>query len=149
MSPNTSLGERPSVAVSLETIQREIENLKNERRWIVDSYKDKIQAIERERDLELDRNLQVLKRLGVNDTEIPFGSSTGRRQRKYRKLDPDEMKELLSSFMREGEAIPTKEILLRLNISFHDFKAFVRENSDFLEKKGQNKGRVWLLRKNT
>jgi hypothetical protein len=82
--------------------------------------------------------------LSVPEREIPFLESTDRRRR-YKKLSNDEIKEELKTFLREGRA-PTRVIIEQLGISFAAFKVFVAQNPTFLEKEGQNKGRLWRIR---
>jgi hypothetical protein len=135
--------ERPKVdvAAELDRINQAIQRLKEERVWIVQDCEDRIRELQYRRDQELERNLEDLKRLGVDFKEVPNPlPSTGR---KFRKLDDSSIKEILSRVMVLEKTYTSPELTKELGISYVDFRSFVQRNSHFIFKRGKNKGTVY------
>ena len=134
--------ERPTVSVeaTLASIRDAIENLKKEREWIVTSYAARISELEDSRDLELAKNLEGLKSLGVPEDSVPFRLTAGK---KFRKLTHDEILHKLQRFMQPHESYPSTPLLAELKISYPDFRTFVKAHPSFIEAVGVNKGRVY------
>jgi hypothetical protein len=130
--------------LSIESLNEEIQKLISQRRWIMERFTRDAAELVAAKDFQMSENLQLLRRLSVPEREIPFLESTDR-GRRYKKLSNDEIKGELKTFLREGRA-PTRVIIEQLGISFAAFKVFVAQNPTFLEKEGQNKGRLWRIR---
>ena len=128
-----------------EQIQQTIKALLSDRRWIIDHYAGRIRELEVLRDSELQKNSENLTRLGHNPDNLlptvgirpPIGT--------VRKLKDTQIKQLLSDFMKQGEEYPSPVLTDYLGIAYRDFRKFVKGNSDFIEAKGKNKGRVYFL----
>ena len=142
---DSNFSERPTVSVegTLASIQGAIETLKKEREWIVRTYQARITELEDDRDRELAENLKGLKALGVSEQDIPLRISAGK---KFRKLTHEEIRNKLVRFMQPEVSYPSPALLAELKISYPDFRTFVKKNTDFLEAKGVNKGRVYIRR---
>jgi hypothetical protein len=134
--------ERPAVSVeaTLASIREAIDNLRKEREWIVTSYAAKILDLEDSRDMELAKNLEGLKSLGVSEDSIPFRLTAGK---KFRKLTHDEILHRLQRFMQPNDSYPSPVLLAELKISYPDFRTFVKTHGDFIDAVGVNKGRVY------
>ncbi|MCE9587335.1 MAG: hypothetical protein K8R57_03365 [Verrucomicrobia bacterium] len=142
--PTDPLSKRPTSTISLESIRDEIQKLIAQRHWVVDKFEKDASDLVGWKDTELADNLVLLRKLGVSDQEIPFLDQKSDRRRKYQHLTHDQIKESLHDFLGDGNA-PTRTILERLGISFAAFKAFAAQNPTFLQKLGNNKGRVWRI----
>jgi hypothetical protein len=120
-----------------------VKRLMDERSSIVTDCQERVKDLEHKRDQELLRNLQDLRKMGVKDADIP--NILGGTGRKFRKLEASMIKEILRESMRREEWYPSTPLLEILKISYPDFRDFVKNNSDFIEKTGANKGRVYKL----
>lgn len=120
-----------------------VQRLMDERNFIVTECQQRVKDLEYKRDEDLLRNLQDLRKMGVKDADIP--NILGGTGRKYRKLEVPMIKEILTDSMRREEWYPSTPLLEILKISYPDFRDFVKQNPDFIQKKGTNKGRLYKL----
>lgn len=120
-----------------------VQRLMDARQSIVTDCMERIKEIENERDRLLLKNLQDLRKMGVKDEDIP--NILGGTGRKFRKLESPLIKEILNESMEREEWYPSTPLLEILKISYPDFREFVKNNPDFIEKKGVNKGRLYKL----
>jgi hypothetical protein len=129
-----------SKAVEIAILQRKnaIDNLQRERVTIIQHFSDKILQLANQQELELQRNAQQLLDLGLLPQEIPNYQSEN-----PSKIDSKEFQRRLGSFMQEGEKYSSTELCKHLGITYPIFKRLVRENPDFIEFQGINKGRTY------
>ena len=120
-----------------------VKRLMDERSSIVSDCQERVKDLEHKRDQELLRNLQDLRKMGVKDADIP--NILGGTGRKFRKLEAPLIKEILTESMKREEWYPSTPLLEILKISYPDFRDFVKQNPDFIERRGVNKGRVYKL----
>jgi hypothetical protein len=120
-----------------------VKRLMDERSSIVTDCQERVKDLEHKRDKDLLRNLQDLRKMGVKDEDIP--NILGGTGRKFRKLEAPLIKEILTESMKREEWYPSTPLLQILKISYPDFRDFVKHNPDFIEKKGDNKGRLYKL----
>lgn len=142
-------GQRPAINIeeAQSAIQKSISDLLREREWLIDDYSKRFDALIKEMEVELQRNLDLLSKFGY-DTErlapIPFFRS--HHGVASRKLSGNQIKQLLSSFMKHGEEYSSTVITNHLGIVYRDFRKFVIQTSDFIGSKGKNRGRVYFLK---
>jgi O-phosphoseryl-tRNA(Cys) synthetase len=126
---------------ALEEYQAIIKRLLEKRQKVIDSYSEKIQKAEIDRDSEVLQITEELLRIGVSKKDIPIHETAS----KFKKLSDDLIKQTLRSYMKQGLYYSSTPILERLRISYPDFRAFVKKYPDFISKAGVNKGRKYTL----
>ena len=122
-----------------------IDKLLNERKWIIQEYADKLQKLQNDRAAALGQNEGHLKELGVKEADIPAPPPLNVNLGVIRKLDNSQILSLLKDFMRPDVQYSGTVLKDYLGISYMDFKKFVHQNSGFIDFKGKNKGRVYIL----
>jgi len=146
MIPHTA---RPTVDLSKakEVLQETTKHLMEERNWIIQDYLQRAKQLEADREKELQRNESMLLEMGMNVEDIPpiphLSIFEGARTRK---LDHSQIKTLLQGFMMPNEEYTSPQITSYLSISYIDFRNFLKSNSGFIQAKGKNKGRVYILK---
>jgi hypothetical protein len=65
---------------------------------------------------------------------------------KTRKLEHSQIKTLLKGFMKPDQEYTSPQIIGYLSITYTDFRNFLKSNPDFIQPKGKNKGRVYMLK---
>ena len=146
MIPHTA---RPTVDLSKakEVLQETTKHLMEERNWIIQDYLQRAKQLEADREKELQRNESMLLEMGMNVEDIPpiphLSIFEGARTRK---LDHSQIKTLLQGFMMPNEEYTSPQIISYLSISYIDFRNFLKSNPDFIQPKGKNKGRVYMLK---
>jgi hypothetical protein len=120
-----------------------VQGLLDERKAIVARFKSQVDDLERDRNIKLELNRQRLVRIGYDQSKIPEPLGVGR---KFLKLDDSRIKEVLTEFMNSGQWYPSTPLLQHLKISYPDFRDFVKKNADFIEKDGDNRGRLYKLK---
>jgi len=120
-----------------------VQGLLDERKAIVARFKSQADDLERDRNLKLELNRQRLVRIGYDQSKIPEPLAVGR---KFLKLDDSRIKEVLTECMNSGQWYPSTPLLQHLKISYPDFRDFVKQNADFIEKDGDNRGRLYKLK---
>ena len=138
---------RPTIDLTIteSMIKKSIDSLLKERDWLIDNYLKRINDLVKERDAELQKNAELLSRFGFNTEKLPpqqfirteFGCS--------RKLEPAQIKHLLSQFMKQDNEYPSPVLTDYLGIVYRDFRKFIHENPDFIRAKGKNRGRLYTL----
>jgi hypothetical protein len=120
-----------------------VKSVIEDRKKIIEECRDSIRDLESARDKKLAENLRYLLEMGVKETDIPHAQlGTGR---KFRKLEVNLIKEILMGYMNGGDWYPSTPIIELLQISYPDFRDFVKANPDFIEKQGINKGTRYKL----
>lgn len=138
----TESPEEPSSPLS--QYRRLVQTLLDQRKKIIDECQIDIKELESKRDRLLADNLKELLQMGVKEAEVPHAQlGTGR---KFKKLDPSLVKEVLLGHMKRGEWYPSTPILEHLQISYPDFRDFVMSYPEFIERVGTNKGTRYKLR---
>ena len=144
----TTQPARPTVDLSKakEVLQETTKRLLEERNWIIQDYFQRAKQLESEREKELQRNESMLLEMGMNAEDIPpiphLSLFEGQRTRK---LEHAQIKMLLKGFMKPNEEYISPQITSYLSISYVDFRNFLKSNTDFIQTKGKNKGRVYYL----
>ena len=145
----TTQPARPTVDLSKakEVLQETTKRLLEERYWIIQDYLQRAKQLEADREKELQRNESMLLEMGMNVEDIPpiphLSIFEGARTRK---LDHSQIKTLLKGFMKPDEEYTSPQITSYLSISYIDFRNFLKSNPDFIQPKGKNKGRVYMLK---
>lgn len=145
----TTQPARPTVDLSKakEVLQETTKRLLEERNWIIQDYLQRAKQLEADREKELQRNESMLLEMGMNAEDIPpiphLSIFEGARTRK---LDHSQIKTLLQGFMMPNEEYTSPQITSYLSISYIDFRNFLKSNPDFIQPKGKNKGRVYILK---
>jgi len=118
-----------------------------ERNWIIQDYLQRAKQLEAHREKELQRNESMLLEMGMNAEDIPpiphlslFEGQT------TRKLEHAQIKMLLKGFMKQNHEYTSPQIISYLSITYADFRNFLKSNPDFIQPKGKNKGRVYILK---
>jgi len=146
MIPHTA---RPTVDLSKakEVLQETTKHLLDERNWIIQDYLQRAKQLEGDREKELQRNESMLLEMGMNAEDIPpiphlslFEGQT------TRKLEHAQIKMLLKGFMKQNHEYTSPQIISYLSITYADFRNFLKSNPDFIQPKGKNKGRVYILK---
>ena len=146
MIPHTA---RPTVDLSKakEVLQETTKRLLEERNWIIQDYLQRAKQLETDREKELQRNESMLLEMGMNAEDIPpiphlslFEGQT------TRKLEHAQIEMLLKGFMKPDEEYTSPQIISYLSITYTDFRNFLKSNPDFIQPKGKNKGRVYMLK---
>jgi hypothetical protein len=127
------------------TIQDSIQQLLNQRKWIIQDFTERLKSLDAERDAALKLNEGHLKELGVKDDNIPAPPALNLNLGFTRKLSNNQIMSLLKEFMEPTVKYSSSEILAHLMISYVDFRKFVQENPSFLLGEGKNKGRSYML----
>jgi hypothetical protein len=127
------------------TIQDSIQQLLNQRKWIIQDFTERLKLLDAERDAALKLNEGHLKELGVKDDNIPAPPALNLNLGSIRKLSNNQIVSLLKEFMEPTVKYSSSEILAHLMISYLDFRKFVHENPSFLLGEGKNKGRSYML----
>ena len=127
------------------SIDDAIQKLLKERKWIIQEYADKLQKLQDDRAAALGQNEGHLKELGVKEADIPAPPPLNVNLGMIRKLDNSQIMSLLKDFMQPAVEYSSSVLLDYLGISYMDFKKFVHQNSGFINFKGKNKGRVYIL----
>lgn len=146
MIPQTA---RPTVDLSKakEVLQETTNRLLEERNWIIQNYLQRAKQLETDREKELQRNESMLLEMGMNVEDIPpiphLSIFEGARTRK---LDHSQIKTLMQGFMMPNEEYTSPQITSYLSISYTDFRNFLKSNPDFIQAKGKNKGRIYILK---
>jgi hypothetical protein len=146
MIPHTA---RPTVDLSKakEVLQETTKRLLEERNWIIQDYLQRARQLESDREKELQTNESMLLEMGMNAEDIPpiphLSLSEGQTTRK---LEHAQIKMLLKSFMKPDEEYTSPHIISYLSITYTDFRNFLKSNPDFIQPKGKNKGRVYMLK---
>jgi hypothetical protein len=146
MIPQTA---RPTVDLSKakEVLQETTNRLLEERNWIIQNYLQKAKQLEADREKELQRNESMLLEMGMNVEDIPpIPHLSLFEGQKTRKLEHSQIKTLLKGFMKPDEEYTSPQITSYLSISYTDFRNFLKSNPDFIQAKGKNKGRVYILK---
>ena len=143
--PEVDLGE-------LERLKREgFEQLKNQRRWILKDFAQKLQVIEKERDTLLNENIQKMEAIGIasDDLPLPPENEEGRNSLAHgltRKLDDSQIRRVLKEIMKPDEEYPSSYLIQHLRIAYKDWIDFCKRNvPSFLAVDGKNKWRVYKL----
>jgi hypothetical protein len=127
------------------TIQDSIQQLLNQRKWIIQDFNERLKLLDAERDAALKLNEGYLKELGVSEGDIPAPPALNLNLGSIRKLSNNQIMSLLKEFMEPAVKYSSSEILAHLMISYVDFRKFVEENPSFLLGEGKNKGRYYML----
>jgi hypothetical protein len=146
MIPHTA---RPNVDLSKakEVLQETTKHLLDERNWIIQDYLQRARQLESDREKELQRNESMLLEMGMNVEDIPpIPHLSLFEGQKTRKLEHSQIKTLLQGFMKRDQEYTSPQIVSYLSISYVDFRKFLKSNPDFIQPKGKNKGRVYILK---
>jgi hypothetical protein len=135
----SNVSDSPEIAAYEALVQ----GLLDERKAILARFKSQVNDLEGDKNLKLELNRQRLLRIGYDQSKIPMQLGVGR---KFLKLDDSRLKEVLSEFMDSGQWYPSTPLLQHLKISYPDFRDFVKKNPDFIEKDGDNRGRLYKLK---
>jgi hypothetical protein len=140
---------RPTVDLTdaKRVIEETTKRLLEERNWIIQNYLQKAKQLEADREKELQRNESMLLEMGMNVEDIPpIPHLSLFEGQKTRKLEHSQIKTLLKGFMKPDEEYTSPQITSYLSISYTDFRNFLKSNPDFIQAKGKNKGRVYILK---
>lgn len=146
MIPHTT---RPTVDLSKakEVLQETTKHLLDERNWIIQDYLQRARQLESDREKELQRNESMLLEMGMNVEDIPpIPHLSLFEGQKTRRLEHAQIKMLLKAFMKPDAEYTSPQIISYLSISYVDFRNFLKSNPDFIQPKGKNKGRVYILK---
>ena len=145
----TTETSRPTVDLTdaKRVIEETTKRLLEERNWIIQDYFQRAKQLESDREKELQRNESMLLEMGMNVEDIPpiphLSLFEGQRTRK---LEHSQIKMLLKGFMKPDDEYTSPQIISYLSISYVDFRKFLKANTDFIQAKGKNKGRVYTLK---
>ena len=99
---DSSHNQMPEVDLAeLESLKQDrFEQLKNQRRWILEDFAQKLQVIEKERDALLNENIQKMEAIGIasDDLPLPPENEEGRNSLAHgltRKLDDSQIRRVL------------------------------------------------------
>ena len=121
-----------------------VKSVIDERKTIIEECRNSVKDLESARDKKLAENLRYLLEMGVKEADIPHAQlGTGR---KFRKLEVNLIKEILMGYMNAGEWYPSTPIIELLQISYPDFRDFVKAHPEFIDKDGKNKGTRYKLK---
>jgi hypothetical protein len=146
MIPQTA---RPTVDLSKakEVLQETTSRLLDERNWIIQDYLQSAKQLEADREKELQRNEALLLEMGMSPEDIPpIPHLSLFEGQKTRKLEHTQIKILLKGFMKPDQEYTSPQIISYLSITYTDFRNFLKSNPDFIQPKGKNKGRVYMLK---
>jgi len=136
----------------LERLKQErFEQLKNQRRWILKDFAQKLQAIEKERDALLNENIQKMVAIGIPSDELPLPPESEESKKALahgltRKLDDSQIRRVLKEIMKPDEEYPSSYLIQNLRIAYKDWIDFCKRNvPSFLAVDGKNKWRVYKL----
>jgi len=146
MIPQTA---RPTVDLSKakEVLQETTNRLLDERNWIIQDYLQRAKQLEADREKELQRNEALLLEMGMSPEDIPpIPHLSLFEGQKTRKLEHSQIKILLKGFMKPDQEYTSPQIISYLSITYTDFRNFLKSNPDFIQPKGKNKGRIYMLK---
>jgi hypothetical protein len=140
---------RPTVDLTdaKRVIEETTKRLLEERNWIIQDYLQRANQLETDREKELQRNESMLLEMGMNAEDIPpIPHLSLFEGQKTRKLEHSQIKMLLKGFMKQNQEYTSPQIIGYLSITYTDFRNFLKSNPDFIQPKGKNKGRVYMLK---
>ena len=140
---------RPTVDLTdaKRVIEETTKRLLEERNWIIQDYLQRAKQLEADREKELQRNESMLLEMGMNAEDIPpIPHLSLFEGQKTRKLEHAQIKMLLKGFMKPDQEYTSPQIISYLSITYADFRNFLKSNPDFIQPKGKNKGRVYILK---
>ena len=147
----TTQPARPTVDLSKakEVLQETTKRLLEERNWIIQDYLQRAEQLEADREKELQRNESMLLEMGMNVEDIPpIPHLSIFEGQKTRKLEHTQIKMLLKGFMKRDQEYTSPQIISYPSITYTDFRNFLKSNTDFIQAKGKNKGRIYCLNSN-
>ena len=145
----TTETSRPTVDLTdaKRVIEETTKRLLEERNWIIQDYLQRAEQLEADREKELQRNESMLLEMGMNVEDIPpIPHLSLFEVQKTRKLEHTQIKALLKDFMKPDAEYTSPQIISYLSITYTDFRNFLKSNPDFIQPKGKNKGRVYILK---
>ncbi len=88
----------------------------------------------------------MLLEMGMNVEDIPpIPHLSLFEGQKTRKLEHFQIKTILKGFMKPDQEYTSPQIISYLSITYADFRNFLKSNPDFIQAKGKNKGRIYIL----
>jgi hypothetical protein len=136
----------------LESLKKDrFEQLKIQRRWILEDFAQKLQVLEKGRDALLNENIQKMVAIGIpsDDLPLPPENEEGKKALAHgltRKLDDSQIRRVLKEIMKPDEEYPSSYLIQNLRIAYKDWIDFCKRNVPaFLSVDGKNKWRVYKL----
>jgi hypothetical protein len=136
----------------LERLKKDrFEQLKIQRRWILEDFAQKLQVLEKGRDALLNENIQKMVAIGIpsDDLPLPPENEEGKKALAHgltRKLDDSQIRRVLKEIMKPDEEYPSSYLIQNLRIAYKDWIDFCKRNVPaFLSVDGKNKWRVYRL----
>ena len=136
----------------LERLKKDrFEQLKIQRRWILEDFAQKLQVLEKGRDALLNENIQKMVAIGIpsDDLPLPPENEEGKKALAHgltRKLDDSQIRRVLKEIMKPDEEYPSSYLIQNLRIAYKDWIDFCKRNVPaFLSVDGKNKWRVYKL----